>query len=326
MPGAAPWPGSASTCPLPPEQPRILALVGATSVGKTRLALELAEHLPLEVVSADSRTVYRGMDIGTAKPTPAEQAQVRHHLLDVVEPDEPYSLAHYQSQALQAIADITARGKLPVLVGGAGLYVSAVCNGLIIPEVPPDLAFRQNLEDRAQREGWQSLQPDLLAVDPASAARIDPKNVRRVIRALEVSHATGRPFSAWQIPQDPPPVQALRVGLRLDRPTLWQRIDDRIDAWLSGGLLDEVGDLLARGYSPTLPSMSSIGYREIAAYLAGSLALDDARVQMKQATHQYAKRQMTWFRREQHMTWLDAATTRAADVIASLRQAALGVG
>lgn len=305
-------PGAASVAP------RILAVVGPTAVGKTRLALELAEHVPLEVVSADSRTVYRGMDIGTAKPTPEERARVRHHLLDIVDPDEPFTLAHYQQQALAAIDDIAARGKLPVLVGGAGLYVSAVCDGLALPEVPPDIPFRTALEQRVRERGWQSLEPDLASADPVSAARIDPKNVRRVIRALEVHRATGRPFSEWQTPQDPPPVEAIRVGLSLDRPTLYRRIDERIDAWLAEGLIDEVRHLLAQGYATDLPSLSGIGYREIGAYLNGALALEAATVQMKQATHQYAKRQMTWFRRDPRITWLDASTATALEVVALL--------
>jgi tRNA dimethylallyltransferase len=271
----------------------------------------LADHLPIEVVSADSRTVYRGMDIGTAKPTAAERARVPHHLLDVVDPDEPYSLALYQADSLAAVNDITARGRRPVLVGGAGLYVSAVCDGLALPDVPPDAAFRQSLETRARRDGWQALQPDLAAVDPLSAARIDPKNVRRVIRALEVFHVTGRPFSDWQTPVAAP-VHSVRIGLRLERQVLQARIDRRIDAWLQAGLVDEVRRLLARGYAPTLPSMSGIGYREIAQYLAGALGLDEAVAHIKQATHQYAKRQMTWFRRDPRIHWLDAATTRAS--------------
>jgi tRNA dimethylallyltransferase len=276
----------------------------------------LAEHLPLEVVSADSRTVYRGMDLGTAKPSAEERRRVRHHLLDVVDPDEAYSLALYQSQALAVVDDITARGRLPALVGGAGLYVSAVCDGLALPDVPPDLAFRERLELRARSEGWQSLQPDLTAVDQVSAARIDPKNVRRVIRALEVFHATGRPFSAWQTPQDPPPVEALRIGLMLDRAALWRRIDERIDGWLAAGLIDEVRGLLNRGYAASLPSMSGIGYREIAQYLSGALTLQAAVARMKQATHQYARRQMTWFRRDGRVQWFDAEIVAVSQILA----------
>lgn len=293
---------------------RVLAIVGPTAVGKTRLALALAERVPLEIVSADSRTVYRGMDIATAKPTPAERARVPHHLLDVAEPDQPYSLAMYQAAALAAIADIIQRGRLPLLVGGAGLYVSAVCDGLMLPDVPPDPELRDTLEARARQDGWQALQPLLRAVDPTSADRIDPRNVRRVIRALEVHHVTGRPFSSWQTP-GPSPVEAIRVGLALERERLRDRIDARIDSWLAGGLIDEVRALLERGYAPDLPSMSGLGYREIAAYVRGEISLDDARDRMRIATHQYAKRQMIWFRRDPRITWFDGDRVTVDDVL-----------
>jgi tRNA dimethylallyltransferase len=275
----------------------------------------LAEHLPIEVISADSRAVYRWMDIGTAKPTLAERARLPHHLIDVVDPDEPYTLAVYQRQALAAVADIVGRRRLPVLVGGAGLYVSAVCDGLAMPDVPPDASFRQSMEQRARVAGFEALQRDLAAVDPASALRIDPRNVRRVIRALEVFHATGTPFSFWQTPAESPPVRSVRIGLRLERQALYARIDGRIDAWISSGFIDEVRSLLDRGYSPGLPSMSGIGYRELAQYLRGELALAEAVAQLKQATHLYAKRQMTWFGRDQRIHWLDAATATPEQVL-----------
>jgi tRNA dimethylallyltransferase len=284
-----------------------LALVGPTAVGKTALALALAEHLPIEIVSADSRTVYRWMDIGTAKPSPAEQRRVPHHLLDVVDPDEPFTLASYQQQALAVIDRVARRGRIPLLVGGAGLYVSAVCDGLTLPDVPPDPAYREWLERRAAQDGWQALQLDLVSVDPLSAERIDPRNVRRVIRALEVFRATGQPFSRWQTPSPTPPVDALIVGVRLERAILKARLERRIDSWMEAGFLDEVRGLLARGYDPELPSMSGIGYREVAQSLAGEVTLDAAVVQMKRATNQYAKRQLTWFRRTPGLMWIDAS-------------------
>jgi tRNA dimethylallyltransferase len=287
-------------------------------VGKTALALELAERLPIEVVSADSRTVYRWMDIGTAKPTLEERQRVAHHLIDIVDPDEGYSLALYQQQALAAIDRIATRGRLPLLVGGAGLYVSAVCDGLTLPDVPPDAALREQLEERARVEGWQALLRDLELVDPATAARIDPKNVRRVIRALEVFRATGRPFSAWQTPLEQPPCECQLIGLNLEQRALFARLDGRIDAWLASGFVDEVCGLLARGYAPSLPSMSGLGYREIAQFIQGELSLDSAVSQWKQATRQYARRQMTWFRRKSHIAWLDAATATVDQVLDAL--------
>jgi tRNA dimethylallyltransferase len=299
----------------------LVALVGPTAVGKTALALELAHRLPIEVVSADSRTVYRWMDIGTAKPTAAERAQVPHHLVDVVDPDEPYSLATYQQQAGAAIERIRERGRVPLLVGGAGLYISAVCEGLTLPEVPPDVEFREALEQRARVEGWQALRAELEAVDPASAARIDPRNVRRVIRALEVFQASGRPFSDWQ---QGTPIDSLQFGLRLERPRLYERIDARIDTWMAGGFVEEVRGLLARGFSPELPSMSGIGYREVARYLSGELGLSEAVVLFKQATHQYAKRQMTWFGGKPGVQWLDAEASPAELARAVLDASGLG--
>ena len=275
----------------------------------------LADHLPIEVISADSRAVYRWMDIGTAKPSLAERRQLPHHLIDVVDPDERYSLALYQRQALAAVSDIVGRGRLPVLVGGAGLYVSAVCDGLAMPDVPPDSSFRDEMSERARVDGIDALQRDLAAVDPESARRIDPRNVRRIIRALEVFHATGTPFSFWQTPSETPPVRSVRIGLRLERQALYARIDQRIDAWIVGGFVDEVQSLLARGYSPGLPSMSSLGYRELARYVHGQIELNEAVVQLKQATHLYAKRQMTWFGRDQRIHWLDAATANPEQVL-----------
>jgi tRNA dimethylallyltransferase len=304
----------------------VVAIVGPTAVGKTALALELAERVPLEIVSADSRAVYRWMDIGTAKPTLEERRRVPHHLIDVVDPDERYSLALYQQQALQAIQRIADRGRLPVLVGGAGLYVSAVCDGLAMPDVPPDAEFRQALEERARAEGWQALLPELERVDPETARRIEPRNVRRVIRALEVFHATGRPFSAWQTPLERPPVESVLIGLDLDRQALYARIDRRVDAWIADGFVDEVRGLLARGYSPGLASMSGLGYREVARCLRGELSLNDAVVQLKHATHQYAKRQMTWFRHRPRIQWLDAASVSAAQLLELLPQAATRSG
>jgi tRNA dimethylallyltransferase len=237
------------------------------------------------------------MDIGTAKPDVGQRERLPHHLLDMVDPDEPYSIALYQQQARAAIERITARGRLALLVGGAGLYVSAVCDDLVMPDVPPDIPFREALEQRARVEGWQALRRDLALVDPPSAARIDPKNVRRVIRALEVFNATGRPFSAWQTSGRGSSGGAL-IGLQLERRALHERIDRRIEAWIAGGFVDEVKHLLQRGYSPDLPSMSGLGYREIARFLAGELDLETAVAHFKQATHQYAKRQMTWFRHQ----------------------------
>jgi tRNA dimethylallyltransferase len=300
----------------------VVALVGPTATGKTALALALAERQPLEVVSADSRMVYRWMDVGTAKPSPDELRRVPHHLIDVVDPDEPYSVATYQAQALAAIARIHRRGRLPLLVGGTGLYVRAVCDGLQIPAVAPDPAFREALEQRAAREGSAVLQAELERVDPESAGRIDPKNVRRVIRALEVYRATGAPFSAWQR-RDPPPFRTIFVGLNRPRPDLDAGIDARVHAQVDAGLVEEVRSLAARGYDSTLPSMGGFGYREIGQYLRGECDLATAIERYQQATRRYARRQLTWFRPDPRITWLDAGAA-TPEAVLEIVQAARG--
>jgi tRNA dimethylallyltransferase len=296
------------------EVTAVLALVGPTATGKTALALALAEHLPLEVVSADSRMVYRWMDVGTAKPSWDERRHVPHHLVDVVDPDQPYSTALFQQQALAAIARIHARGRRAALVGGTGLYVRAVCDGLQIPPVPPDEAFRTEMEARAAREGWQALRAELARVDPESAARIEARNVRRVIRALEVHRATGISFSAWQ-QRRPPPFRTVYVGLDLPRETLYRRIDARVIEQVEAGLIEEVRLLAARGYDWSLTSMSGFGYREMGQYLRGEIDRQTAIERYQQATRHYARRQWTWFRPDRRIHWLDAASATPDQVI-----------
>ena len=295
----------------------MLALVGPTATGKTALAIHLAERLPVEVVSADSRMVYRWMDIGTAKPSPEELRRVPHHLVDVVDPDEPYSVALYQRQALAAIARIHARGRLPVLAGGTGLYIRAVCDGLRIPNVPPDEGFRAEMEARAAWDGWQALQAALREVDPESAVRIEPRNVRRVIRALEVYRATGVPFSTWQL-RDPPAFRTVFVGLDLPREQLYVRIDARVLEQVEAGLIEEVRALAERGYDWTLTSMSGFGYREMGQYLRGEIDRDAAIAAYQQATRHFARRQRTWFRPDARVQWLDATSATVGDVLALL--------
>ncbi len=282
----------------------LLVLAGPTATGKTGLAIALARRLDGEVVSADSRQIYRGMDIGTAKPTPQQRALVPHHLLDVVAPDEPYTLAQYQADAQAAIAAIHTRGRLPLLVGGTGLYIRAVVDNLAIPRVPPNPALRQQLEDEAAAHGSAALHARLAALDPTGAARIDPANLRRVIRALEVTLLTGQPFSAQQGTR-PSPYRPLFLGLNGPRHVLYQRADQRVNAMLAAGLVQEVQRLLAAGYGWRLPSMSSLGYQEIASFLRGESSLEAAVERLKFNTHHYIRRQLTWFRAEPRLRWLD---------------------
>jgi tRNA dimethylallyltransferase len=284
----------------------LLVIVGPTAIGKTGLALNLARRFDGEIVSADSRQIYRLMDIGTAKPTPAQRALVPHHLLDVVWPDESYTLAHYQRAAMQAIAAVWARGHLPLLVGGTGLYVRAVVDGLAIPAVPPQPELRSTLYADAEAHGPAALHARLVALDPVGAAALDPANVRRLVRALEVCLVTGQPYSA-QRGARPTPFTPYVVGLNADRPLLYAWADARVEAMVAAGLVAEVGMLRARGYDMRLPALSSLGYREFAAHLRGEQSLRDATARTQQATHAYIRRQLTWFRRDQRIHWLDAA-------------------
>jgi tRNA dimethylallyltransferase len=281
-----------------PDQPDIplLAIVGPTAVGKTALAIALARRLGGEIVSADSRQVYRYMDIGTAKPTPAERAAAPHHLIDVVDPDADFSLGLYQELASAAIADIAARGKLPLLVGGTGQYLAAVLQGWDVPRVAPRPELRAALEREAQAAGAVALHARLAQVDPAAAAAIQPSNLRRVIRALEVYEVTGRPISEQQT-RHAPPYRARALWLALPAPALYARIDARVDAMVAAGLVDEVRGLLARGYGWELPAMSGLGYREFRPYLEGLSTLDEAVQRLKYDTHAFARRQPNWFRR-----------------------------
>jgi tRNA dimethylallyltransferase len=274
----------------------LLAIVGPTAVGKTALSIALAQELNGEIVSADSRQVYRGMDIGTAKPTAAERAATPHHLIDVVEPDQEFSLARYQDLATDAIAEIAARGRLPLLVGGTGQYLAAVLQGWHIPRVAPQPELRAALEREAEVDGPLSLHARLARVDPDAAASIAPTNVRRVIRALEVYQITGRPISEQQARQAPP-YRARTLWLTLSAPDLYRRIDARVDGMVAAGLLEEVRQLLSRGYGWDLPAMSGLGYREFRPYLEGAASLEEAIQRLKYDTHAFARRQPAWFRR-----------------------------
>jgi len=285
----------------------VIAVLGPTASGKSALALTLAERFGGEIVSADSRLVYRGMAIGTAKPTPDERARVPHHLIDVTTPDAPYDLARWKTEAIQTIAAIHARGVTPFLVGGTAQYTTALLDGWEPPAVPPDPAFRIQMEARAASEGPQFLLAELAAVDPIAAERTGP-NVRRIIRALEVIRATGEPFSA-QRRTAAKPYRDLRLGLSLPRATLYTRIDQRVDWMVEHGLVAEVAALLAAGYAPTLSAMSGIGYAQVVEYLAGGVTFNMMGERIKQATHRYARHQLTWLRRDPSIVWLDAQHT-----------------
>ena len=283
----------------------VIAIVGPTAVGKSELALSLAQTLDGEIVSADSRQVYRYMDIGTAKPSLEERALVPHHLIDIVNPDETFSLALYQPLAHKAIEDILRRDKLPLVVGGSGLYVWSVVEGWHIPQVSPDYNFRRQMEEKAAREGISSLYQQLEEVDPAAAKKIDPRNMRRVIRALEVYEATHTPFSQLQ-EKKPPPFNTLILGLTTSRDELYRRIDHRVDDMIKQGLVKEVQALTDRCYGFELPAMSGVGYKQIGQFLQGKVDLAAAIQQIKFETHRFARHQYAWFRlNNPRIHWFD---------------------
>ncbi len=284
----------------------LLVILGPTAVGKTGLAIDIARALNGEIVGADSRQVYRYMDIGTAKPTPEQQAQVKHHLIDVVNPDENLSLADYQRLAYAAIDSIQAIGKLPLLVGGTGQYITAIVEGWSIPEVPPDDALRLELEAYAAENGAEALHQRLVARDPVYAEKVHPNNVRRVVRALEVCLVSGQRFSDLQTKR-PPPYQIRTYGLTLSLDTLYERAYHRIDEMMADGFLGEVQQLLEMGYPATLPSMSGLGYAQLAAHLNHEITLQEAIESTKSATHAFIRRQYTWFRGHDHgILWHNA--------------------
>jgi len=298
----------------------VIAIVGPTAVGKSELALHLAQYFSLEIISADSRQVYRYMDIGTNKPSPAERESVPHHLIDVVEPDEDFSLAMYHQLAIEALKAIQQKGKLPLLVGGSGLYVWSLVEGWKIPQVPPDQERRRQLEARAEQEGSQSLYQELQDIDPTAAAKINPGNTRRIIRALEIYNVTGQRPSQLQR-KDAPGFPILLIGLTQERSELYRKIDWRVDKMIQMGLVEEVEQLLKKGYSPSLPSMSGIGYKQIGQFLRDEMTLPQAIDKIKYETHRLARHQYAWFRlSDSRIHWFDTSEAEAKDNFAALNK------
>jgi tRNA dimethylallyltransferase len=299
---------------------RLVAVVGPTGVGKSRLALRLAQALNGEIVSADSRQVYRYMDIGTAKPTPREQTLVPHHLIDIVNPDEDFSLAQYQQLACKAIADISKRQKLALLVGGSGLYVWSVLEGWKIPAVAPDPEFRRRLEAKAAGGEEDELYQELARLDPVAAQRIDPRNVHRTIRALEVYHNAEAPISRLQN-KSAPSFNTLIIGLTAERQELYRRIDLRVDEMIKRGLIEEIKQLIERGYDAKLPAMSGIGYKQISLFLKDKLTLADAVQQTKFETHRLVRHQYSWFRlKDVRIGWFDIQKEKEGEILAQFKQ------
>jgi tRNA dimethylallyltransferase len=288
------------------RKPRLLIVAGPTAVGKTRLGVELAKRWNGEVISADSMQIYRGMDIGTAKITKEEMEGIPHWGIDLVDPDQPFTVADFRQYAEEKIREIDARGKLPILVGGTGLYVRAITDSLDFTEASIDRAFREMLQREAEEKGVESLHARLAQVDPPTARRLHPNDVRRVIRALEVYHLTGKPMSeAYEEAPEEPKYRMLMIGLTADRAWLYERINQRVDRMIEQGLVDEVKRLLRQGYHKNLTAMQAIGYKEIIDYLEGRMSLEEAIEEVKRGTRRFAKRQLSWFRREKRMHWLD---------------------
>lgn len=295
---------------------RLVGIVGPTASGKTAVGIELAKNLGGEIISADSMAVYKGMDIGTAKPTPEEQAEVRFHLIDVVAPNEEFSVAEFKRLAEEAIDSILDRGKIPILLGGTGLYVRAVTGGLNIPAAPPVWELRQRLRAEAERFGGAHLLDRLREVDPVTADRLHPNDIKRIIRALEVHAQTGFPISHFHAVAGTEEVRydVKLFGLTLSREKLYERIEQRVDEQIKAGLIDEVRGLLDKGYTLDMPAMKGLGYKEIAGYLLGNYDLETAVYILKRDTRRFAKRQFTWFRTDQRICWIDVEDLSAHEV------------
>lgn len=273
----------------------LILIIGPTAVGKTELAIKLAEKFNGEIISADSRLFYKGMDVGTAKPSKEELSRVPHHLIDIVNPDETLSLAVFQQKASEIIEEIYKRNNLPFLVGGTGQYVRAVTEGWTPPEVVPNPKLRDELEKMKEERGKEWLYAKLKSLDSEAAEKIDARNYRRTIRALEVIFTTGRKFSE-QRSKGESPYHLISIGLNRPREELYLRVDERIDTMFANGFLDEVKGLLDNGYSPTLPSMSAIGYRECVSVIKGQMSIEQAKVEMRRITRIFVRRQANWFK------------------------------
>ena len=304
---------------------KLIVIAGPTAVGKSAVALELAKQRQGEIVSADSVQVYRGLDIGSAKPSAAERALIPHHLLDIRDPQDTYTAADFQADARTAIKQIHQRGKIPILVGGTGLYLRAVVWGFAFSKSGINPELRNKLRKLAEMEGPEYLHRQLKAVDPESARKLHPNDLRRVIRALEVYAQNRRPISE-QVQKTPtqPVYDAAQFVLTRSRESLYRRIEARVDAMLEAGLIREVQTLLAKGVPPETKAMQSLGYKQIVAYLTGRLTLPEAVEQIKRETRRFAKRQLTWFRKEKEMQWLNIDGMTVKQVVEKISTALAG--
>lgn len=298
----------------------LIVIVGPTAVGKTSISVDLAQRFDGEIVSADSRSFYRGMDIGTAKPTLEEMRGIPHHLIDVADPDEIWNLAIFQRRAYQAIDEIHDREKLPFLVGGTGQYIRSIIEGWRIPPQKPDYNIREALTLWADRIGAEALHERLEAIDPAAAENIDYRNLRRTVRALEVIFKTGTRFSELRQKQTCP-YHPILLGIDRPREELYERVDERIETMLAEGLVQEVEGLLRAGFSPELPTFSAIGYQEILQYLQGNISLEEAALLIKRNTRIFVRRQANWFKPDDpRITWFQASENLVDQMETTIRR------
>lgn len=288
----------------------LVAIVGPTAVGKTDISIEVAKKINSEIISADSMQVYRYMDIGTAKPSKVYRDKVKHYMIDIVDPDDKFSVADFQFMAKQCLDKIYSNGKIPLVVGGTGLYVNALCYNYIFPKFDKDEKLRDKLRILAEKNGNQFLHDKLLQIDPISAEKIHPNNLRRVIRALEVYIKTNKPFSYYEhkTKNQPIPYNLLIIGLTRSRKELYQRINERVYLMVERGLVKEVKKLLEMGFSKNLNSMQGLGYRQMVRYLEGEISLKKAIELTARDTRRFAKRQYTWFKRDKNIVWLDVSS------------------
>jgi tRNA dimethylallyltransferase len=301
------------------KQKPIIVIIGPTASGKTEVAIKLARQFNGEIISADSRQFYEQMDIGTAKPTNAEMMLAKHHLINVAQPEEIWSLAMFKDAALGCIKDIQERKKLPFIVGGTGQYIWGLIEGWTIPSEPVDQTLRLCLEDWSRELGPEGIHHVLARLDPQAGEIVQVENVRRSIRALEVIFSSGRRFSEQRLKQPPEGMQFIILGIHWERPALYQRVDMRIEMMMSIGFVEEVRSLLDSGIDPNSPALSAIGYREITGYLTGKHSLDDAVMLMKRNTRQYIRRQANWFKPDDpRITWFEAGNDLAVRMAAYL--------
>lgn len=283
----------------------LVILLGPTAVGKSAVAIELAQRFDMEIINADSMQVYRGMDIGSAKPSPAQRTLVTHHLIDIKNPDEEFSAAHFRKEAFSCVESLHSKGRKTLVVGGTGLYIRALTRG-IFPAPPADHSLREKLREQEKKEGKWYLHQELTKIDPAAASRIHPNDTFRIIRALEVFHLTGKSISEQHQNHrfKESYFNLLKLGLMRDRQELYSRIEKRVDLMISAGLVEEVKKVLATGYPPTIKPFQSLGYKQILGFLQGETDMDEAVRLIKRNTKRYAKRQMTWFKKDSEIQWI----------------------